>query len=113
MRLPWRARTLAGRATKEKAMIGEITVIPQTGGPGREIVKNAVDEIDASGLRYRVGATGTSVEGDLDTIFDAVRGIEGRLHTEGVDRAMIEVRLVVEPHAETIEHQVEGIGAET
>jgi uncharacterized protein YqgV (UPF0045/DUF77 family) len=92
-------------------MIGEITVIPQTGGPGREVIKRAVGEIDASGLRYRVGPTGTSVEGDLDTIFAAVRGIEGRLQTDGVDRATIEVRLMVEPHAETLEHQVEGIGA--
>lgn len=94
-------------------MIGEITVIPQIGGPGREIIRKAVDEIAACGLRYRVGATGTSVEGELDTIFAAVRGIEGRLGTDGVDRAMIEVRLLVEPHVETLKHQVEGIGAET
>jgi uncharacterized protein YqgV (UPF0045/DUF77 family) len=94
-------------------MVGEITVIPQIGGAGREIIRKAVDEIDASGLRYRVGTAGTSVEGDLDTIFAAVRGIEGRFRTDGVDRAMIEVRLAVEPHAETLEHQIEGIGAES
>jgi len=92
-------------------MVGEITVIPQIDGPGRGIINKAVAEIAAQGLRYRVGPTGTSVEGELDGILDAVRAVERRLRADEVDRAMIEVRLQLEPHEETLEHQIEGIGA--
>ena len=92
-------------------MIGEITVIPQSEGPAREIVARAVSEISKQGLRYEVGANGTSVEGELEAVLDAVRAIESRLRADGVHRAVIELRLQLEPHAETLEHQVEGIGA--
>jgi uncharacterized protein YqgV (UPF0045/DUF77 family) len=92
-------------------MIGEITVIPQLEGPGRGLIKKAVDEIDAAGLKHQVGPTGTSVEGELEDILHAVRAIEGRLRGEGVRRALIEIRLQLEPHPETLEHQVEGIKA--
>lgn len=94
-------------------MIGEIAVVPQTKGPTRELVAEAIDEIARHGLRYQVGATGTSVEGDLDDILAAVRAITEQLADEGVDRAVLELRLQLEPHAETLEHQVEGLGAET
>jgi len=92
-------------------MIGEIAFIPQAEGPARDIVAKAVAEIDAQGLRFQVGALGTSVEGDLDAILDAVRAIESRVRAEGVRRGVIEVRLQLEPHEETLEHQVGGIGA--
>lgn len=32
------------------------------------------------------------------------------LRADGIDRAVIELRLLVEPHEETLEHQVECIG---
>lgn len=92
-------------------MIGEITVIPQIEGPAREIVARAVSEIASQGLRYQVGATATCVEGELDAILDAVRAIESRLRADGVRRGVIELRLQLEPHPETLEHQVEGIAA--
>jgi uncharacterized protein YqgV (UPF0045/DUF77 family) len=92
-------------------MLAEIAVIPQVEGPARELVAKAVEEIAAQGLRYEVGAAGTAVEGDLDVILGAVRAIDQRLHDEGVDRAVIDLRLQLEPHPETLKHQVEGIGA--
>lgn len=91
-------------------MIGEIAVIPQIEGPAREPVAKAVQEIAAQGLRYDVGATGTSVEGDLEAILAATRAVVERLRAEGIGRAVVEVRLQLEPHPETLEHQVEGIG---
>ncbi len=90
-------------------MIGEIAVVPQIDGPGRTVISAAVGEIAAQGLRYQVGATGTAVEGELEDVLEAVRRIEGRLRAEGVPRALIELRLQLEPHAETLEHQLEGI----
>jgi uncharacterized protein YqgV (UPF0045/DUF77 family) len=91
-------------------MIGEIAVVPQIEGPAREIVDKAIGELEAQGLRYQVGPTGTSVEGELTAILDAVRAIESRLRADGVRRALIEVRLQLEPHDETLEHQVAGLG---
>jgi uncharacterized protein (TIGR00106 family) len=92
-------------------MVAEIAVMPQVEGPVRQLVAKAVEEIAAQGLRYEVGAAGTAVEGDLEAILGAVRAIDRRLHEEGVDRAVIDLRLQLEPHPETLEHQVEGIGA--
>ena len=88
-------------------MIGEITVVPQAEGPAREAVRRAVAEIARQGVHYQVGPMGTSVEGSLE----AVRAVESRLRAAGVHRAMLELRLQLEPHEETLEHQVEGIGA--
>jgi uncharacterized protein YqgV (UPF0045/DUF77 family) len=90
-------------------MIAEIAVIPQIAESGRDIIAGAVAEIEALGLRYEVGVSGTAVEGELAAILDAVRAIERRLHADGVPRALIELRLQLEPHAETLEHQLEGL----
>lgn len=90
-------------------MVGEIAVVPQVEGPARALIGQAVGEIAGQGLRYEVGAASTAVEGDLDAILGAVRAIERRLRDEGVERALIDVRLQLEPHPETLEHQVEGV----
>jgi len=90
-------------------MIAEISVIPETDGSARELIPELLGEIAGAGLRYEVGALGTSVEGELDEILDAVRSIERRLEAENVRRALIDLRLQIEPHPETIEHQVEGM----
>jgi uncharacterized protein YqgV (UPF0045/DUF77 family) len=92
-------------------MIADIVVVPQIEGSGREVVAGAVAEIAGRGLRFDVGAAGTTVEGELGTILDAVQAIEARLRADGVQRAVIELRLQMEPHPETLEHQVEGIAA--
>ncbi len=90
-------------------MIGGIAVVPQVEGRTRELIGKAVEEIAAHDLRYEVGPTGTSVEGELDEILATVKAIEERLRAECADRALIELRLQLEPHPETLEHQVEGI----
>jgi uncharacterized protein YqgV (UPF0045/DUF77 family) len=90
-------------------MIGEIAVVPQAEGPARELIAGVLAEIADQGLRYEVGALGTNVEGELEAILGAVRAVESRLRAEGVERAVIELRLQLEPHPETLAHQVEGI----
>lgn len=90
-------------------MIGEIAVVPQMDGPARKLIRDVVADIAAVGLEYEVGATGTCVEGDLESILGAVRQIDGTLREHGVTRALIELRLQIEPHPESIAHQVEGV----
>ena len=94
-------------------MIGEITVVPQADGPARDLIAKLLAEIADQGLHYDLGPMGTCVEGELETILAAIRAIESRLHAEGVQRAVIELRLQFEPHPETLEHQVEGIALPT
>jgi uncharacterized protein YqgV (UPF0045/DUF77 family) len=84
-------------------MIGEIAVVPQAEGPARELIAKLLGEIAGQGLHYELGALGTNVEGDLEAILGAVRAIEG------IERGVIELRLQLEPHPETLAHQVEGI----
>jgi uncharacterized protein YqgV (UPF0045/DUF77 family) len=91
-------------------MIAEISVVPQKDGPARELISKVVSEIASEDLEYRVGAAGTTVQGELESIFDAVRRVRDCLHAEGVDRAVVDLRLQFEPHPETLQHQVEGIG---
>ncbi len=94
-------------------MIGEIAVVPQTDGPARELIAKVLAEIADQGLHYDLGPMGTCVEGELEAILSAVRAIESRLRAEGVERAAIELRLQLEPHPETLEHQVAGIAITT
>lgn len=76
-------------------------------GPGNCEQSGRDDRRPGPSLQGR--GDGTSVDGDPETILDAVRAIEDRLRTEGVDRAVIELRLLLEPHEETLENQVEGM----
>jgi uncharacterized protein YqgV (UPF0045/DUF77 family)/membrane-associated phospholipid phosphatase len=92
-----------------REMIGEIAVVPQAEGPARLLIAKLLAEIADQGLHFEVGALGTSIEGDLEAMLGAVRAIESRLRAEGVERAVIELRVQLEPHPETLAHQVEGI----
>ncbi len=51
------------------------------------------------------------MEGELEASLGAVRATESHLRADGVTRALVELRLQLEPHVETLEHQVEGIAA--
>lgn len=75
-------------------MIAEITVIPQV---ERSALSETVRAIAAGGLRYQPAAAGASVEGELDAILAAVRAIDTRLRAHGVEPAVVEVRLQLEP----------------
>lgn len=90
-------------------MIGEIAVLPQAEGPARELLAKVLAEIADQGVHYELGPMGTCVEGELDAILGCVRAIEHRLNAENVERATIELRLQLEPHSETLAHQIEGI----
>lgn len=94
-------------------MIGEIAVVPQADGPARELIAKVLAEIADQGLDYELGPMGTCVEGELEAILGSVKAIEHRLRVEGVGRATIELRLQLEPHPETLAHQVEGIAITT
>jgi uncharacterized protein (TIGR00106 family) len=72
----------------------EIQVIPIGAGVSvRAQVKRAHELIKASGLGIELHAYGTNVEGDLETILDAIRTVHETLHREGVVRIATNVKL--------------------
>ena len=63
-----------------------ITVGANTGGGVREYVAAALDVLDEMGIRYELNAMATNVEGDVQTICDALAAIHKRCHQLGAPR---------------------------
>lgn len=78
-------------------MIGEITIIPQAEQSKGQALSEAIRALGRSGVRYQASASGASVEGELDAICTAVRAIDARLRGHGVERAVLELRVQLEP----------------
>jgi uncharacterized protein YqgV (UPF0045/DUF77 family) len=89
-------------------MLAEISVQPQVGRDMRAEVTQALEEIEKLGLRHEVEPFGTVVDGDLEQILTAVRGIHSRFAAEGVERFELHVRLRQEPGPATIERETAG-----
>ena len=90
-------------------MLAEISVQPQVGRDIRAEVTQALEEIEKLGLRHEVEPFGTVVDGDLEQILTAVRGIHGRFAAEGVERFELHLRLRQEPGPVTIERETAGL----
>lgn len=72
----------------------EIQVIPIGSGVSvREEVKRAHRILEESGLDVELHGNGTNVEGELQTILDAVRRIHEALHAEGTARLATFVKI--------------------
>lgn len=77
------------------SVLAEITMIPVgTGSPSiSRLVADSVKVIRQHGLKYDVTATGTNVEGDLDTILQTVKEMEQVPFNEGADRVVLMLRI--------------------
>lgn len=73
---------------------GDIQVIPIGSGVSvRAQVKRAHAILEDAGIHAQLHPNGTSVEGDLQDIFDAVRRIHETLHAEGTVRLATFVKI--------------------
>ncbi len=54
-------------------IIAEFSIVPMTGEDLKPYVDAAIDVVKESGLRYEVDAMATTLEGDIDQIFDVVK----------------------------------------
>jgi uncharacterized protein (TIGR00106 family) len=71
----------------------------------RKPVQRAHEILQEAGLRTQVHPSGTSVEGELDKVLDAVRKIHTSLHADGVPRLMVNVAFNSRTDKEpTLEH---------
>ena len=73
---------------------GDIQVIPVGEGVSvRKQVKRAHAILEKSGLNATLHPNGTSVEGELGDLFDAVKRIHETLHAEGTVRLVTFVKI--------------------
>ncbi len=76
-------------------VIAEISLIP-VGTASTSLSRMLADSVkvlDQFDLKYDVTSTGTNVEGDLDTILQAVKAMEEVPFREGADRVVIVMHL--------------------
>lgn len=74
-------------------VVAEFSVVPVTGGSLRQFVEAAVAEIEKSGLRFEVGAMGTTIEGELDEVLEAVKAAHRAVLTAGAGRVVTSIKI--------------------
>lgn len=73
---------------------GEVQVIPiGVGVSVRKPVKRAHEILVRSGLQVELHGQGTNVEGELDTLLEAIRTIHETLHDEGTPRLATYIKI--------------------
>ncbi|MCZ0940211.1 MAG: thiamine-binding protein [Caldilineaceae bacterium] len=84
----------------------DIQVLPSTGGDVYAIVDRAIGVIQASGLKYEVGALGTTVEGDLETCLDVAKKAHRACFVDGVAGVVTIIKIGEAVGGSTIEEKV-------
>lgn len=88
-------------------VVAEFTVIPLAGTDMRPYVDAAVEAIRRSGLKYEVGALGTTIEGELEAVFRVMQEAHQAVIAKGAGRVITEMRLDDRRDAEvSIEREV-------
>ena len=84
----------------------DIQVLPSTSGDVYAIVDRAIGVIQASGLKYEVGALGTTVEGDLETCLDVAKRAHRACFVDGVAGVVTIIKIGEAVGGSTIEEKV-------
>ena len=77
-------------------MIAEIQVAPSPPGTAEDPhahVEAAIAVIQRSGLRFEVGALGTTLEGDADAVWDTLRAAHEAMLTAGAAGGLSHVKI--------------------
>jgi uncharacterized protein YqgV (UPF0045/DUF77 family) len=77
-------------------VIAEIQVAPSPPGTSdnpHAHVEAAIDVIAGSGLRYEVGALGTTLEGHADAVWDTLRAAHEAMLAAGADGGLSHVKI--------------------
>lgn len=57
------------------------------------IVDKAIEFIDQSGIKYRVSPFETVLEGDLDEIFEIIKGAQNACYNAGADELITNIKI--------------------
>jgi uncharacterized protein (TIGR00106 family) len=89
-------------------VVAEFSVIPLIEGSLRPYVKVALAEIEKSGLKYEVGAMGTTVEGELDEVMAAMMNAHRAVLAAGAGRVVTSIKIDERQGGLSIEGKLEG-----
>lgn len=89
-------------------VIAEFSVTPLVQGEMKPFVDSALDEIKKAGLKHEVGAISTTIEGDIDTVFNAIKNAHLAALNRGADRVVTDIRVDEKKNGISIEEEVAG-----
>lgn len=89
-------------------VVAEFSVVPATGGSLRPFVQVAIAEIDKSGLKYEVGAMGTTIEGELDEVLAAIKSAHRAVLAAGASRVVTSIKIDDRPAGLSIDGKLQG-----
>lgn len=89
-------------------VVAEFSVTPIVEGPVTPFIDTAIEEIESAGLNYEVGAMGTTVEGNLDQVLDAIKKAHEAVLNQGAERVVTEIRIDEKKGGISISEETEG-----
>jgi uncharacterized protein (TIGR00106 family) len=89
-------------------VVAEFSITPVGKEDMRPYIDAAVEEVKRAGLKYEVDALSTSIEGDLNEVFDVVRKAHSAVRERSAGRVITEMRLDDKDEGATIDKEVEG-----
>jgi uncharacterized protein YqgV (UPF0045/DUF77 family) len=81
-----------------------IQILPQdtNGSISISLIEAAIEVIEASGLKYRVDALDTTVEGDWDSLLNLITAMNQRVLQLGAKQSMFQIKLLHKPEGISI-----------
>lgn len=89
-------------------VVAEFSVTPLVEGQIKPFIDTAIDQIDKAGLRHEVGPSGTTVEGELDQVMNAIKNAHKAVLDSGVDRVITEIRIDEKKGGLSMQEELEG-----
>jgi uncharacterized protein (TIGR00106 family) len=89
-------------------VVAEISITPMVEGQVKPFIDAALQVIDQSGLKYEVGAAGTTVEGELDQVVDVLKNAHKAAINLGAHRVVTTIHLDQSREGVTLEQELEG-----
>ena len=88
-------------------VLAEFSVTPMVQGEMKPFVDSALQEIHKAGLKHEVGAVGTTVEGELDRVLDAIKHAHQAVLDRGAERVVTDIRIDEKKGGLSMEEEVE------
>jgi len=89
-------------------VVAEISVVPLVEGKLKPFIDAALEPIRRSGLKFEIGATGTTVEGELDQVMEVLKQAHRAVLEKGAGRVVTDIRLDEARQGVTMEQELEG-----
>ena len=94
-------------------VVAEFSIVPAVDGSLRPYVKAAVSEIEKSGLDFEVGAMGTTLEGELDEVIEAIKKAHRAVLAAGAGRLVTSIKIDERKDGLSMTGKLEGFRDET